>query len=184
MRKSMIYPLVEGAILVAIAQVLSFIKIWEMPWGGSVVLSMVPLVLFSVRWGLGYGLGAGFLFGFLQFMTDGGFAISWQSMLGDYFFAFAAIGLAGLVHGKKNGIFFGTVIAGIARFIVHYVVGATVWAEYMPETFFNMSMTTPWIYSCLYNMAYMLPNIIITLVVFAVLWFTPVKKYLVGADIR
>ena len=34
--------LCEGAVLVAVAEILSFIKLWEMPWGGSVVLSMVP----------------------------------------------------------------------------------------------------------------------------------------------
>ena len=64
--------LCEGAVLVAIAQVLSYLKLWEMPWGGSVVLSMVPLVLYAVRWGLGAGLLSGFVFGVLQFMFDGG----------------------------------------------------------------------------------------------------------------
>ena len=37
--------LCEGAVLVAVAQILSYLKLWEMPWGGSVVLSMIPLVL-------------------------------------------------------------------------------------------------------------------------------------------
>ena len=48
--------LCEGAVLVAVAQILSYLKLWEMPWGGSVVLSMIPLVLYAVRWGLGAGL--------------------------------------------------------------------------------------------------------------------------------
>ena len=30
--------LCEGAVLVAVAQILSYLKLWEMPWGGSVVL--------------------------------------------------------------------------------------------------------------------------------------------------
>ena len=76
--------LCEGAVLVAVAEILSFIKLWEMPWGGSVVLSMVPLVLYAVRWGLGPGLLSGFVFGVLQFVFDGGFAIGWQSIIGDY----------------------------------------------------------------------------------------------------
>ena len=53
----------------------------------------------------------------------------------------------------------------------------------MPDTFFGMTMTSPWIYSLLYNMAYMGPNIIITLVVFAIL-YKPMKKYLLGKDIQ
>ena len=181
--KNNLRRLCEGAIMVAIAQILSYIKLWEMPWGGSIVLAMVPLSLFSVRWGLGSGLLAGFVFGVLQFMFDGGFAIGWQSIIGDYLLAFTVLGLAGLMKGKKLGVFWGTLIGGVARFLVHYVVGATIWAAYMPDTFFGMTMTSPWIYSLLYNIAYMGPNIIITLVIFGLL-YVPMKKYMLGQDIR
>ena len=182
-RKNELRALCEGAIMVTIAQILSYIKLWEMPWGGSVVLAMVPIILYAVRWGVGRGLLAGFVFGVLQFMFDGGFAIGWQSIVGDYLLAFTVLGLAGVMKGKKLGVFLGTLIAGVARFLVHYVVGATIWAEYMPDTFFGMTMTSPWIYSLLYNMAYMAPNIIITLVVFAIL-YKPMNKYLLGKDIQ
>ena len=175
--------LTEGAVMVAIAQVLSLIKLWEMPWGGSVVLAMVPIILYAVRWGLGQGLLAAFAFGILQFAFDGGFAIGWQSIVGDYLVAYAVLGLAGLCYGKKGGIFTGTLIGCGARFLVHYVVGATVWAEYMPEEFFGMTMTTPWFYSLLYNLAYMLPNTVITLLVFALLW-KPMGRYLRGSDLK
>ncbi len=181
--KNNLRRLCEGAIMVAIAQILSYIKLWEMPWGGSIVLAMVPIILFSVRWGLGSGLLAGFVFGVLQFMFDGGFAIGWQSIIGDYLLAFTVLGLAGLMKGKKLGVFWGTLIGGVARFLVHYVVGATIWAAYMPDTFFGMTMTSPWIYSLLYNIAYMGPNIIITLVIFGLL-YVPMKKYMLGQDIR
>jgi thiamine transporter len=180
--KNNLRRLCEGAIMVAIAQILSYLKLWEMPWGGSIVLAMVPIILFSVRWGLGSGLLAGFVFGVLQFMFDGGFAIGWQSIVGDYLLAFTVLGLAGLMKGKKLGVFWGTLIGGFARFLVHYVVGATIWAAYMPDTFFGMTMTSPWIYSLLYNIAYMGPNIIITLVIFGLL-YVPMKKYLLGQDI-
>ena len=151
--------LCEGAVLVAVAQILSYLKLWEMPWGGSVVLSMIPLVLYAVRWGLGAGL-----------------------LGGDYLVAFTVLGLAGLVARRKSGVFTGTLIAGFSRFLVHYVVGATVWAEYMPETFFGMTMHSPWFYSLLYNLAYMLPNIAITLLVFAVA-YKPLKKYFTASDL-
>ena len=95
----------------------------------------------------------------------------------------SALGLAGLMHGKRGGIFTGTLIGSLGRFLVHYVVGATVWAEYMPESFFGMTMHTPWFYSLLYNLAYMLPNILICLLVFALLW-VPMRKYLTGADLK
>ena len=175
--------LCEGAVLLAAAQVLSYIKLWEMPWGGSVVLSMIPLVLYAVRWGLGSGLLASFAFGVLQFIFDGGFALGWQSIIGDYLLAFAVLGLAGLAARRTYGVFTGTLIAGAARFLVHYVVGATIWAEYMPEVFFGLTMKSPWFYSLLYNLAYMLPNIVITLVVFAVA-YKPLKKFFLAEDLK
>lgn len=93
------------------------------------------------------------------------------------------LGFAGLAARKKSGVFTGTLIAGFARFLVHYVVGATIWAAYMPDVFFGMTMKSPWFYSLLYNLAYMLPNIAITLVVFAVA-YKPLKKYLTGEDLQ
>ena len=175
--------LTEGAVLVAAAQVLCYLKLWRMPWGGSITLAMIPLFVYAVRWGLGPGLLAGFVYGVLQFAFDGGFAIGWQSILGDYLLAYAALGFAGLGRGRKGGIFTGTLIGGLARFLVHYVVGATVWGAYMPEEFFGMTMRTPWFYSLLYNLAYMVPNIVLCLAVFALL-YKPMGKFFRGEDLK
>ena len=175
--------LCEGAVLVAVAQILSYLKLWEMPWGGSVVLSMIPLVLYAVRWGLGAGLLGGFAFGVLQFMFDGGFAIGWQSVLGDYIIAYSVLGLAGLFHKNKYGLLIGTAVGCAARFLVHYIVGATVWGEYMPDTFFGMTMTTPWFYSALYNGSYMLIDMIFCLLL-GWLAYTLIGKYIRGEDIE
>ena len=83
-----IRALTEGAMLVAAAQVLSFIKLYEFPQGGSVTAAMFPILLYAVRWGLGRGLLAGFTFGTLQLIFDGAYAWGWQSMLLDYLLAF------------------------------------------------------------------------------------------------
>ena len=175
--------LCEGAIFVVIAQILGYIKLWEMPWGGSVCLSMLPIFIYACRWGLKHGLMAGFVLGVLQFMFDGGFALGWQSIIGDYLVAFAVLGLAGLFTGKKWSIFAGTIVGSVARFLVHYVVGATVWAAYMPEEFFGLSMTTPWFYSLLYNGFYMSIDLVLCLVVCAILQ-KPLGKYFMGDDIK
>ena len=71
---------------------------------------------------------------------------------------------------------------GLLRFLAHYLVGALVWGKYMPDEFFGMSMTSPWFYSLLYNGSYMLPDIILCAVVFALL-YRPLKKYFTGADL-
>ena len=175
--------LCEGGILLAAAFVLSLLRFWEMYDGGAIDFGMLPILLFAVRWGVGPGLVVGFADGVLQFMQAGGIAIGWQSIIGDYLVAFTVLGLAGLARGRKSGIFVGTVIGCVARFLVHYIVGATIWASYMPETFFNMTMTTPWFYSLLYNGFYMVIDMALCLVVFALL-YKPLHKYFLAADIR
>lgn len=89
--------------------------------------------------------------------------------------AFTVLGFAGACSKLKGGFFIGTVVGSVARFLVHYVVGATVWAEYMPETFFGLTMTTPWFYSALYNGSFMLIDRCSVLVIGASLW-KPLKS--------
>ena len=175
--------LCEGAVFVALAQVLGYIKLFELPQGGSVGIGMLPIFLYCARWGFGPGMLASVVYSILQLLLDGAYAFGWQSMLGDYIFAFSVLGLAGLVSNVKGGYFIGTVIGSVARCIVHYVVGATVWAEYMPETFFGMTMTTPWFYSALYNGGYMAVDMALCLLIGALLW-KPLGKYIRGEDLK
>ena len=167
--------LCEGAIMIALAEILSFLPLYKLPWGGSIDLAMFPIVLFCVRWGFGPGMLVSVAHAILQTLFEGGIAIGWESILGDFLIAYSVLGIAGLFKGK---FYLATVVSCGARFLVHYVVGATIWAEYMPEQFFGMTMTTPWFYSALYNGAYMLPDAVILVVLFALLQKTPLKKYL------
>jgi len=168
--------LCEGAILVALAQVLGYLKIYELPNGGSVTLGMFPIFFYCARWGFGPGMLASFAYSLLQLFLDGAYAWGWESMLGDYIFAFAVLGGAGLFYKQKHGFFIGATAGCLARFLVHYVVGATVWGAYMPESFFGMTMTTPWFYSLLYNGSYMLIDWILVLVA-GLLLQKPMKKW-------
>ena len=79
--------LAEGGICIALALVLSYIKI---PidlsfggFGGSINLVMIPLILFAVRWGAPWGLLAGLAFGTLKYFFAEGFAVSWVSIIFD-----------------------------------------------------------------------------------------------------
>ena len=175
--------LTEGAILVALAQILGYIKLFHLPQGGSVTVAMLPIFLYCARWGFGPGVLAGFLYGLLQLLLDGAYAWGWQSMLGDYLVAYTALGLAGLFAGRRYGFFTGTVGGSLARLLVHWFVGATVWAEYMPESFFGMTMRSPWFYSLLYNGSYMLLDLALCLLVGALL-FKPLGKYIRGEDLK
>ena len=168
--KQKLRALCEGAIMVALAQVLSMIKLWELPQGGSITLGMLPIFLYCARWGFGPGMLASAAYAVLQLIFDSAFAYGWQSIIGDYLVAFAVLGVAGVFSRSKLGFFWGTILGCVARFLVHYVVGATVWAEYMPPEFFGMTMTTPWIYSALYNGSYILIDLAMVLVVGVILY--------------
>ena len=171
--------LTEGAILIAMAEILSFLPFYKLPWGGSIDLAMLPIIIACVRWGFGPGMLVSIAHALLQTLFEGGIAIGWQSIIGDFLLAYTVLGVAGLFRGKFVPA---TVVACGLRFLVHYVVGATIWAEYMPETFFGMTMTTPWVYSFLYNGFYMFLDIALCLVVFGLLW-KPMRKYLTGKDL-
>lgn len=172
--------LTEGAILIALAEILSFLPLYKFPDGGAVDLAMLPIILYCVRWGFGPGMIVSCAHALLQTLFEGGIAIGWQSIIGDFLLAYAVLGIAGLFRGKFIPA---TIVACTLRFLVHYVVGATIWAEYMPPEFFDMTMTTPWIYSALYNGAYMLPDLALILLAGGILLKTPLGKYLSGKDL-
>jgi len=175
--------LCEGAVFVALAQVISYLKLFELPNGGSITVGMLPIFIYCARWGFGPGMLASISYSILQLLLDGAYAWGWQSMIGDYIVAFSVLGVAGLFYKHKYGLFIGTVAGCFARFVVAYLVGATIWAEYMPESFFGMTMVSPWIYSALYNGSYIVLSMILCLVA-GWLLYKPMKKYILGEDIR
>ena len=175
--------LCEGALMVALAQILGYLKLAEAPNGGSITFAMFPIILFAVRWGLRPGLMAGFLFGLLQLIFDGAYAWGWQSMLLDYLVAFTPLGLAGLFRGKSWGLFAGTLAGCLARFAIHYISGVTVYKILAPTEFLNWTFSSPALYSLVYNCSYMLPNTIITLLISVVL-YVPLKRFILGLDLK
>ena len=181
-RKNATRMLCEGAIMVALAQILSYIKLMELPNGGSLTPAMFPILLFALRWGLKDGLLAGFVFGLLQLIFDGAYAWGWQSMLLDYLLAFTPLGLAGLFKGKAWGIFPGTVLGCAARFVIHYISGVTIYRIVAPTEVLGTVFDNPELYSLVYNGSYMLPNTVLALVIAALL-YVPMKKYYAGSDL-
>ena len=175
--------LCEGALMVALAQILSYVKLAEAPNGGSITFAMFPVLFFAVRWGLSSGLMAGFVFGLLQLIFDGAYAWGWQSMLLDYLVAFTPLGLAGLFKGKSWGLFAGTILGCAGRFAVHYLSGVTIYKIVAPTEFLNWTFSSPSLYSIVYNGSYMLPNTVIALVM-AGLLYVPLKKYILGTDLK
>ena len=165
MKKMSTKMLVEAGIMIALAQILSYVKIFEAPYGGSVTAgSMVPILLFSIRWGLGPGLLAGTVYGLLQFILGPKYSFHILSILLDYLAAFGLLGLAGLFRKDLKGVYAGTFLGIFGRFASSVLSGVIIWASYAPEGM------NPWIYSIVYNGAYLVPELLISFILVGILY--------------
>lgn len=161
--------LVECAVMVALATVLSLIKVYQMPLGGSVTaLSMLPVCLFSLRWGTGWGLLCGLLHALVQMGLDLGAVVGWGltpvALIGcivlDYLLAFTLLGLAGSFRQKgKWGMILGISLALFLRFACHLASGTLIFDIWLPEDWAN-----PFWYSVCYNGSFMLPELVLTVI--------------------
>ena len=141
------------AMAVALAYVTSFIKPFELPYGGSVtLLSMLFIVLVGNWYGVKTGVLVGFAYGVLQFLQEPYFLSLFQVCC-DYVLAFAALGLSGLFRKRKNGLLIGYIAAVLARGFFHSLGGYLYWMDYMPENF-PQSLRT--LYPIIYNYSYLL----------------------------
>lgn len=176
--------LVEGALMVALAEVLGYIKLWHMPEGGSVSLMALPIVFFTLRWGVGHGLLAGFAMGVLDFMLGGGFAIGWQSIVGDYLIALTVLGLAGLGRKKGlGGVIIGSLLGTVGRYFVVTFTGATLWGEYMHDLYF-FHFTSTWTYSLIYNLPALISAALVTVICVLLYRIPSTKRLLEGGDLN
>lgn len=207
MKTNRVNALVECAVMVALSTILSFIKIIDLPYGGTVTLcSMVPIIVVAYRRGTSWGLLAAFVYSLIQLLTGlsslkgiEGFFIVMGSVLLDYVIAFTVLGLGGIFRKSiKNApvsLALGALVATVARYVCSFLSGALLWSGYAEDTLADMaekglSMATDIlanfsgtglavIYSLFYNGIYMVPEIILTVAVCAILGFVPkiVKKY-------
>ena len=105
MKKSKVYALCEGAIMVALATALSYVKLMELPQGGSVCIGMLPLFIYFYRWDWKHSFLAAFAYGLLQLIFDGAYAWGPTSMLLDYVLAFTVLGVATFFRKMKGGLY-------------------------------------------------------------------------------
>ena len=158
--------LVECALMIAVGTVLSNIKIFTMPNGGSVtLLSMLPFILVSFRHGVKWGLFTGFVNGCLQMLLGfwapptPTFLYFLGEILLDYLLAFMALGLADLFarpfKNRLGGVAVGCVAAGALRFLCSFLSGVLIWG--------NLSDgLAAWTYSLGYNASYWRPEPVLT----------------------
>lgn len=175
-RRVRVRVVVEIGLSVALASVLAMIRVWQMPQGGTISLSMLPIIVLALLRGTGPGVAAGVIFGIVDFFIPGeGFIVSPIQYLLDYPIAFGVLGLAGIFapawlaaerrRAWTDGIFTavlpGTALAVFARYGVHVLSGIIYFGANAPEG------QPVWLYSALYN-SFALVAGVVTFVVAAI----------------
>lgn len=153
------------AMAMALAFLTSYIKLYELPWGGSVTLcSMLFIVLVANWYGVGTGVLVGLAYGILQFIQEP-YVLSFFQVGCDYIFAFAALGIAGLFAKQNHGLLKGYLAAVFARGIFHSIGGYLYWMEYMPD---NFPTSLKSVYPIVYNYSYLLIEAVITIIIISI----------------
>ena len=185
--------LVECGLMVALATVLGFIPVYELPRGGSVTLvSMAPILVASLRHGPRWGLLTGFVHSLIQLLL-GVKNLSYCQTLGavvgciflDYLLAFTLLGLACLAVWPKKPLALGVGVSAFlmcfVRYLCSFFSGYVVWKDYETAcewmegfgwgaAIANMGENALcWLYSAVYNATYMIPETILTVIAMAVL---------------
>ena len=150
------------AMAIALGTVLSNLKIYEFPFGGSITLfSMLIICLPGYWFGLEAGLITGVAYGVLQLIIDP-YVIHPMQLLVDYPLAFGAFGLSGLFTDKKNGLIKGYAAGVVGRWIFATISGWIFFAEYAWEGW------APLPYSLVYNGIYIFAEAALTCIVLAI----------------
>ena len=157
--------LVFCAVAMALAFITSYIRIGEMPWGGSVTLCSMLFIVLTANWyGVRTGIFVGLAYGILQFIQQP-YVLSFFQVCCDYILAFAALGVAGFFAKSRHGLLKGYIAAVLARGVFHTLGGYLYWMDYMPDEF-PQSLKS--IYPIAYNYSYLLAEAALTIIIISI----------------
>ncbi len=136
--------MVYGALSITLAFILSYFKLFSLPFGGTItLLSMLPIFAYAAYFGPAYGFTAAFAFSLLQ-VVQGAYIVHPVQFVLDYFVAFTCLGIASFF--PKN-LPLGSAVAGLARMLASTVSGAI----FFKDAGFSYGFANPWVYSLIYN---------------------------------
>lgn len=151
----------EIGMAIALAVVLGLLtRFVQLPYGGSLNLSGLPLLALALYRGVKTGIIAGALYGAVDCMLYPFIVHPIQVVL-DYPIAFAFMGVAGFAAGNltvnisdRLKITVAIIAAGALRLLSHWLSGIVFFGHLAPEG------QPVWIYSFVYNASYLIPEVI------------------------
>ena len=155
------------AMAIALGTVLSEIKLFHFPTGGSItLLSMLVICLPGYFFGVGAGLLTAVAYGVLQLLL-GPYVLYPMQLVVDYLLAFGALGLSGLFAGSKHGLIKGYLVGVFGRYVFAVLSGWLFFGSYAWEGW------DPLPYSLVYNAIYIFSEALLTV---AILCIPPVSN--------
>ena len=165
--KSFLFKLAASAILLAMAMALSIVSAMipglQLPFGGSIsIFSLLPIVLISWMFGLGWGFCAAHIFSLFRILrgmatvsalflpeSDSYMGVSFALIIIflDYICAFTALGLGGVfrkaIKNKTASLVLGGLVALLVSYFFHVLSGAIFYGEWA-EWFFTDTIVKDW----------------------------------------
>lgn len=159
-------------VLIALSAILALIKIFDLPYGGSITLAgMVPIIILGYKYGIKWGLFSGFVYSIIEAILGATTSQAFAGMYDpenaamsifnivlmaflDYIVAFTVLGLSGMFRNKvKNDIVaitLGGTVVVLLRLLAHFLSGFILWGSYA-EWFFTDVMNNNFGQSILNN---------------------------------
>lgn len=177
MRESRVRIIAEVGLTVALSAVLGLIGLWQMPQGGSLSFTMLPIFVLALLRGPRAGIAAGVLYGLVDLVLEP-YAYHPVQVLLDYPIAYGLCGLAGVFSTRARSLaasdrfgasFWQATLPGIAlgtvgRYAAHVASGLIFFSSYAIE-----AGQAPLVYSAVYNSFVLLSGAAAAFVAFAVL---------------
>lgn len=164
--------LTEISLTIALAFLLSLVKLWQMPQGGGISLVMLPILYLALTRGWQAGTLAGFCFGLLHILQSSFFYHPLQWFL-DYPLAYGLLGLAGLCQGTHwHNILAGTLIGVAGRFMAHFVSGLMFIHLFLAHPPQHVARYSAW-----YNLSYLGPETVLMLILLPLVFKLQLRRH-------
>ena len=167
---------IEGAMMIAVAQILSLI-----PTGigssFSVSIGSIPIILFALRHGWQKGLVVGLSYGLFKIAIGDVYWLHFAQGMIEYTIPYTCLGLAGLFseplkrqlsfkgeNSANKYIVSASFLAITARYFWHFLAGVLYWGEFAPEGW------SPFIFSLVFNGASGLATAVASILILVLLF--------------
>jgi len=156
--KKLVFVSMYVALAIILDYIKEFIPFLNMPSGGSINISLIPVVLCSFHLGIEDGMLAGFLWWLVSSLFGlNNWFLNVPQYIVDYILPSIVVGTAGLFYKKKNiyEIELGVFVMMIIRTALICISGAIFWVE-------GMAAGSPqaWLFSFGYNLPYCLATLL------------------------